>query len=119
MTPRDMMLCAGFSLALPIGQTMFKWAAVHQERQTGPLLQKLATNGPLIGALAWYGLTAIFWFYILTRVPLSKAYPFALAGTGLIPIIAWLVFKEPMGWRIAGGYVLMLAGLAVIQSQSA
>lgn len=119
MTPRDMLLCAGFSLALPVGQTMFKWAAVYQARQTGPLLQKLVTNGPLIAALAWYGLTAMFWFYILTRVPLSKAYPFALAGTGLIPIVAWLVFKEPLGWRMAAGYGLMLAGLAVIQSQSA
>ena len=60
MTPRDMLLCAGFSLALPVGQTMFKWAAVYQARQTGPLLQKLVTNGPLIAALAWYGLTAMF-----------------------------------------------------------
>ena len=113
------MLCAGFSLALPVGQAMFKWAAVYQARQTGPLLAKLVTNWPLISALAWYGLTAMFWFYILTRVPLSRAYPFALAGTGLIPLVAWLVFKEPLGWRMGAGYVLMLAGLAVIQSQNA
>lgn len=113
-----MLLCAGFSLALPIGQTMFKWAAVYQERQAGPMLVRMVTNPALAAALAWYGLTAIFWFYILTRIPLSRAYPFALAGTGLIPVITWLIFKEPMSWRIAGGYVLMLAGLAVIQSQS-
>lgn len=114
-----MLLCAGFSLALPVGQAMFKWAAVHHGRQSGTLVAKLAGNWPLMTALAWYGLTAIFWFYILTRVPLSKAYPFALAGTGLIPVVAWLLFKEPLGWRMAAGYVLMLAGLAVIQSQSA
>jgi len=114
-----MLLCAGFSLALPIGQLMFKFAALQNARQEGPLLVRLATNGPLIGALAWYGLTAMFWFFILTRVPLSKAYPFALAGTGLIPILAWLVFKEPMSWRIAAGYALILAGLVVVQSQPA
>jgi multidrug transporter EmrE-like cation transporter len=114
-----MMLCAGFSLALPIGQLMFKFAATQHARQTGSLVMRLITNGPLIAALAWYGLTAIFWFFILTRVPLSKAYPFALAGTGLIPILAWLVFKEPMSWRIAAGYALMLAGLFVVQSQAA
>ena len=119
MNPRDMLLCAGFSLALPIGQLMFKFAATQHARQTGPMLMRLATNGPLIGALAWYGFTAIFWFFILTRVPLSRAYPFALAGTGLIPILAWLVFKEPMSWRIAAGYALMLAGLFVVQSQTA
>ena len=32
---------------------------------------------------------------------------------------AWVLFKEPLGWRMAAGYVLMLAGLAVIQSQNA
>src|SRR6185369_17440722 len=65
MTLKDMLLCAGFSLALPIGQTMFKYAAIYSERLQGPLLVRLIMNWPLIGALAWYGFTAIFWFYIL------------------------------------------------------
>ena len=67
----DVVLCAGFSLALPIGQTLFKFAAVNNARLSGPLVMRLLTNAPLIGAFAWYGLTALFWFYILTRVPLS------------------------------------------------
>ncbi len=118
MTQRDVLLCVGFSLALPIGQALFKWAAIHHERQTGPLLGRLITNVPFVAALAWYGLSALVWFFILTRVPLSRAYPFVLAGAGLIPILAWFVFKEPVGWRIAAGYVLMLGGLFVVQSQS-
>ena len=69
----DVLLCAGFSLALPIGQTLFKFAAVNNARLQGPLVVKLLTNVPLIGAFAWYGLTALFWFYILTRVPLSTS----------------------------------------------
>ena len=119
MTLKEMLLCAGFSLALPIGQTLFKFAAVNNARLQGPLLIKLITNVPLIGAFAWYGLTALFWFYILTRVPLSTAYAFSIVGSGLVPLVAWLVFKEPLGWRMGAGYVLMLAGLAVIQSQNA
>ena len=111
MTPKDMLLCAGFSVALPIGQSLFKWAAVYNEKLSGPLPMRLASNLPLLGAFAWYGLTALVWFYILTRVPLSAAYPFAIMGTGLIPLIAWLVFKEPVTWQMGGGYVLMLSGL--------
>ena len=79
MILKDALLCAGFSLALPIGQTLFKFAAVNNARLQGPLLIKLITNVPLIGAFAWYGLTALVWFYILTRVPLSLAYPPATA----------------------------------------
>jgi multidrug transporter EmrE-like cation transporter len=111
---KDVALCAGFSLALPIGQTLFKFAAVNNARLQGPLLVKLVTNVPLIGAFAWYGMTALFWFYILTRVPLSLAYAFSIVGSGLVPLVAWLVFKEPLDWRFGVGYLLMLAGFAVI-----
>ena len=114
MTLKEALLCAGFSLALPVGQTLFKFAAVNQARLQGPLWLKLVTNVPLIGAFAWYGLTALFWFYILTRVPLSTAYAFSIVGSGLVPLVAWLVFKEPLDWRFAVGYLLMLAGFAVI-----
>ena len=114
MTLKDALFCAGFSLALPIGQTLFKFAAVNNARLTGPLIVRLATNLPLVGAFAWYGLTALFWFYILTRVPLSTAYAFSIVGSGLVPLVAWLVFKEPLDWRFALGYLLMLGGFAVI-----
>ncbi|HEY2359385.1 MAG TPA: hypothetical protein VGH86_18195 [Phenylobacterium sp.] len=114
MILKDALLCAGFSLALPIGQTLFKFAAVNNARLSGPLIVRLVTNVPLIGAFAWYGLTALFWFYILTRVPLSTAYAFSIVGSGLVPLVAWLVFKEPLDWRFALGYLLMLSGFAVI-----
>jgi multidrug transporter EmrE-like cation transporter len=118
MSPKDIALCAAFAIAMPMGQAFFKWAAVTDQSRAGaPLVMRLATNVPLLLALAWYGLTALVWFYILTRLPLSRAYAFALAGTGLVPIIGWLIFKEPMSWRIAVGYLLMLAGLWVVQSQ--
>ena len=119
VTLKDAVLCAGFAMALPLGQTLFKWAAVTNEKLTGNLVVRLASNGPLIGAFAWYGLTALFWFYILTRVPLSTAYVFSILGSGLVPLIAWLVFKEPIGWRFAAGYALMIVGFAVIMQGQA
>jgi multidrug transporter EmrE-like cation transporter len=47
-------------------------------------------------------------------VPLSLAYAFSIVGSGLVPLVAWLVFKEPLDWRFAVGYLLMLTGFAVI-----
>ena len=32
MILKDALMCAGFSLALPIGQTLFKFAAVNNEK---------------------------------------------------------------------------------------
>ncbi len=100
MTLKDMLLCAGFSLALPIGQALFKFAAVNNERLHGPLVVRLLTNVPLLCAFAWYALTALFWFYILTRVPLSLAY--ALHHRGLGPRAAGGL-AGVQGSRSAGG----------------
>lgn len=114
MTSKDIILCAAFALVLPAGQTLFKWGAVYNERLSGPFLGRALQNYPLIIAFAWYGLSALLWFYILTRVPLSTAYPFALVGTALVPLIAWLVFKESASWTMVAGYLLMLVGLGLI-----
>lgn len=115
---KDTLLCSAFAVIMPIGQALFKWAAIYNEGLGGPLPLRVLRNFPLLGAFAWYGLTALLWFYILTRVPLSSAYVFALMGTGLVPLIAWLIFKEPVSWSLALGYGLMLAGLAVIMIQN-
>jgi len=119
VTWKEALLCTAFAFALPIGQTLFKFAALTNARLSGNVLVRLVTNLPLIGAFAWYGLTALFWFYILTRVPLSTAYVFSILGSGLVPLIAWLVFKEPIGWRFAAGYALMLLGFIVIMQGQA
>ena len=119
MSPKDFLLCSGFAVALPLGQIMFKWAAQVDGRMGGQLPWRLLHNGPLIGAFAWYGVTALVWFYTLTRVPLSVAYPFSLVGSALVPLVAWLVFKEPLGWRFLGGYLLMLGGFVLIMQGQA
>ncbi|WP_293676633.1 EamA family transporter [uncultured Phenylobacterium sp.] len=114
LSPKDIGLCSLFSVVLPLGQILFKLGADYDKQLTGPFLIRVAQNYPLIGAFAWYGLTALLWFYVLTRVPLSLAYGFSLVGACLVPLAGWLVFKEPAHWTMAVGYLLMLAGLFLI-----
>lgn len=115
---KDALLCSVFAVALPVGQVMFKWASIYNTRLEGPFILRVLQNWPLMGAFAWYGVTALFWFYVLTRVPLSSAYMFSLVGSALVPLAAWLIFKEAFSWQMAIGYGLMLAGLVVVVSQS-
>lgn len=119
MSPKDIALCSVFAVALPLGQMLFKWGAVYDARLSGPFLARVLVNVPLIGAFAWYGLTALLWFYVLTRVPLSVAYAFSLVGSVLVPLAGWLVFKEQASWTMAVGYLLMLAGLFLIVGRPA
>ena len=119
MSPKDVALCASFAVVMPLGQTLFKFAAIYDQRLSGPFVARLFLNLPLIAAGVWYALSALLWFYILTRVPLSTAYAFSLVGACLVPLIGWLVFKEPASWRMAGGYVLMLAGFFLVLGRPA
>ena len=40
-----------------------------------------------------------------------------LIGSALVPVAAWVIFKEPLSWPMAVGYALMLAGFLVIVTQ--
>ncbi|WP_374657917.1 hypothetical protein [Phenylobacterium sp.] len=117
MSLRDTLLCSVFALALPMGQVMFKWATIYNARLEGSFLARAIQNWPLIGAFAWYAATALFWFYVLTRVPLSQAYAFSLVGSALVPIAAWALFKEPFSATMGAGYALILIGFLVVLSQ--
>jgi drug/metabolite transporter (DMT)-like permease len=112
----DLLLCSAFALTLPAGQLMLKWAAMHPAPAGASLPTALLQRWRLGAALGWYGVTALFWFYILTRAPLSAAFPFSIAGSALVPLAAALVFRERLTWRYGAGYALMLAGLFVAVS---
>ena len=119
MSPKDVLLCSVFAVVMPAGQVMFKWAALYNEKLSGPPLQRLFQNYPLLGAGAWYAMTALLWFYILTRVPLSTAYAFALVGACFVPAMGWLLFKEQVSWAMAAGYLLIFAGLFLVVGRQA
>lgn len=118
MSWREILLCSVFAVALPFGQVLFKLGANYDARLSGPFLLRVVQNYPLIGAFAWYGVTALFWFYVLTRVPLSSAYVFSLVGSALVPIAAVVIFKEPFSWGAALGYALILAGFMIVVTQT-
>ncbi|MDO7844617.1 EamA family transporter [Sphingomonas immobilis] len=61
------------------------------QASTGPLDSVLiaATEWRLIGALGLYGVATITWLYVLSRLPLSVAYPFV--GLSFISVLVMSV----------------------------
>jgi len=112
VTPQQFVLSSIFALSLAMGQTLFKLAANHWQRVQTPANQILSIISPwFIAAVISYGLTALLWIYILRNTALTKAYAFSIAGSALVPVIAFLVFKEPLTAKYAMGFVLVLAGI--------
>ena len=119
MRAADLVSLAAYAAMVPVGQLLFKLASLKHQDLEGPALWRLVQNLPLAGAFAWYAVSAVLWLAILKRTPLSVAYPAAIVGAALVPPLAWAAFGEPLSWTMAGGYLLMLAGLWLLAPRSA
>lgn len=114
MTKLLFALCAIFSILLAIGQLLFK-AAADQIGRTMPADGYWALlSGSLFAALACYGVATILWVYILTKVPLSIAYPFTLAGAVIVIALANVSFGEMISPRQMFGIIVVIVGMAII-----
>ena len=79
------------------------------------LLPALAINPAMIAAVLLYAGSTILWVWILSRVPLSQAYPWVALGAIIVPLAATLLFGEvvtPVFWL---GATLVGAGILCTQ----
>jgi drug/metabolite transporter (DMT)-like permease len=67
----------------------------------------------LLGLLC-YGIAAILWIFVLTRLDLSFAYPLYALMYAFIPLAAWFFLKEQIPAGRWAGILLIVAGLCVV-----
>ncbi len=105
-----------FSLTLSGGQLLFKRAAEDIAGIPLPrMLPALAHSPAMWGAVTLYGSATLLWVWILTRIPLSQAYPWAALGAVFVPLAAILLLGEavtPIYWL---GAALIAAGIILTQ----
>jgi drug/metabolite transporter (DMT)-like permease len=114
ISPLLFVLCLVFSASLAGGQLLFKIAANEiATRDAGAgMLGFLPPS--LIAALLLYAATTVLWVYILTKLPLSLAYPFSLAGAVLVVAAAGLLLGETISVRQMAGIAVAMVGLLLI-----
>lgn len=117
MTLVNVLLCLLFAASIAIGQLLFKFAANGVASAQGTFLFKVVLNPQVWLAFGWYGLSSFLWLYILMRVPLSRAYPFVLLGSAIVPLGARLFFGERISSTYVLGGLVVLAGLYIIFAQ--
>lgn len=99
-------------LALKAGMSDVGQVGVGSLSQPVGLVARVASNPLIVGGLGLYVLGAMSWMAVLSRVPLSFAYPLLALGYVITPILAWLVLREsvsPMRWL-----GILVIGLGVI-----
>jgi multidrug transporter EmrE-like cation transporter len=62
----------------------------------------------------FYGVSSIFWLFVLQKFPLSIAYPALSLTYVAIVTISVFVFKEPITTSRAAGIVLIMLGVFIL-----
>lgn len=105
-----------FALAMTVGQLLFKQAATAIAGRSGiEAVRALAATPSIWVALAIYGAATVLWVWLLTRVPLSRAYPFAALAMILVPLASMLIYGDrvrPLFWV---GSLLVVVGVVLAQ----
>ena len=77
-------------------------------------LTKAITNIYVIGGLGISFVGTGFWFIMLNRTPLSRAYPFLALSFVLVYFLSGYVFHEPTSWLGWVGIALIFLGIYFI-----
>ncbi|PIU64768.1 MAG: 4-amino-4-deoxy-L-arabinose transferase [Armatimonadetes bacterium CG07_land_8_20_14_0_80_40_9] len=59
-----------------------------------PMLFKAFTNPYVLLGFSFYVISSILWLVVVSRAPLSYAYPLISIGYVIIVFLSWLIFKE-------------------------
>lgn len=113
-----LLVSVGFAIA---GQLTLK-SAMNQVgriggaevRAAGDTVLRVAREPRLWAGLLLFGISSIFWIVVLSRVPLSVAYPLVGVSYILIVLLSRLVLHEHVPALRWIGVIVVAAGIAII-----
>lgn len=98
------------------GQILLKHAmAKHGLIEFSPIgLFRLLVEPRLILALTLYAGALLAWLHVLSKVPLSTAYPLLAITYAIVPVLSLIFFDEKIYQTQVIGICLILMGVALI-----
>lgn len=99
---------------ISIGQVLIKRAAGTLVTDSAfQFVRSLLASPYFWAALAVYSASTVLWLFALTRVPLSRAMPFAALTFVIVPIISVLTLGEKLNALFWAGVAIILTGVYV------
>lgn len=95
---------------------MTRVGSLGAEALAQPILTMLRvlTTPFVVGGLALYVLGAAFWLTVLSRLPLSLAYPILALSYAFTPVLAWLLLGESVSGTRWAGIATICLGVFII-----
>ena len=101
-------------IAISGGQILFKLAsAVGGEAAHERLNLYMYFNWYLLISLVIYALATVFWVWLLSQVPLKKAYPLMSIAFFLVPLMSRVFLMEALEARVLVGALCICFGVFI------
>jgi multidrug transporter EmrE-like cation transporter len=78
------------------------------------LIERISLNPPILGGLACYVVSVVFWILALSRVDVSIAYPMLSVGYVVNALAAWLLFSEQLTASRVAGIGIIIVGVWLV-----
>lgn len=106
------MVCAILAVVgmLAAGQVLFKYASRTIDFSRPLTLLSL----PLLSALLLYMAATACWLLVLSRVPLTLAFPFYGLGFVVVPLLSWIFLKEALTLPVIIGSLVIAVGVVIV-----
>lgn len=109
-----------FSVGMGCGQLLLKVASTKvpgaAQADLFARVLSLLTNWAFVSGVLLYGLLLVYWVWLLTFLPLSRAYPFTLLSMAIAAIGGSLFFDEAITTPFVLGMTIIGIGLLVLSS---
>lgn len=105
-----------YALGMAVGQILFKMASDRTFRMPAASLSdqlvRLWLSPHFLAGICLYFLLTVLWIWLLSFIPLNKAYPFVALNFVLVPAAGVLVFSESL--TLLNGIGLFLIALGIV-----
>ena len=89
-------------------------AVSEKSKSVSEVIKFCITNLYLLSGLFCYGLSLLLWFYVLSKMELSKAYPLVSLGYVFTLILGYCFLNEAMTVTKVTGIALIMVGVIVL-----
>lgn len=110
----DLALLIIVPVMISFGQLLFKIAGRNISGNVGKDLWTIAFDPYFIAAGTLYAFSSFLWVIALSRIDLSKAYPFMASGFIIVPILGYFLLNEVLTPNYFIGVGLIFTGIVVI-----
>jgi multidrug transporter EmrE-like cation transporter len=115
----SVLLSAGSQVLLKFGMTAPAVKAVLAGKSDPwQILLTIGSSPWVLVGLACFGLSAVVWLFVLSKIPLSSAYPFVALGIAITVVAGRYLFGEPLSAAKLLGVIIILVGIGTVAASS-